>query len=175
MTEVLVKVVSVEGMMIDYRGGNMKKNDNKLGWLLLLSTVCVLPIGPVHADQISESLDQRFANHEIKVNDRLDHFREQLGITPAQKSSWDAYQNAIRRNMEDIHQQTTRESQHPTVTALEHFQRLSALKQEQLTDFSRVADAFSTLYATLDPAQKRIADEHFNQLRKQMLKRARGE
>lgn len=172
----MVASVLVGETMTDDREDNMNRNDKKHNGLVALAMAGVLVAsGPVHADGMGETLDQRFSNHEIKVNDRLGRFREELQITAAQQTAWDAYLGAIRRNMEDTHEQVVRENQHPPATAPEHFQRMMAMKQEQMADFKRVADTFDTLYATLTPAQKQVADEHFARMRAKMMKRAQGQ
>ncbi len=174
----LVKAASVlvVGTMTESLEEKMKKNDKKFRWWPALAVVGVLVAGmPAHADSMSDTMDQRFSDHEIKVNDRLGHFREDLQITAAQQTAWDAYLGAIRRNLEDTHEQAVRENQHPPASATDYFARMMTLKKEQMEDFKRIADSFGVLYATLDPVQKQVADEHFAQMRARMMKQAEGQ
>ena len=68
-----------------------------------------------------------------------------------------------------------RENQHPPASATDYFARMMTLKKEQMEDFKRIADSFGVLYATLDPVQKQVADEHFAQMRARMMKQAEGQ
>ncbi len=154
----------------------MNKNDyiTHKWWPALVMAAVLAMNGTAHADSMWETLDQRYANHESQVNDRMGRFREELGITAAQQAAWDDYQGAIRRNLEDAHEQTVRENQHPPVTAPEHFEHMIAMRQEQMQDFKRIANTFNALYDVLSPAQRQVADKHFSRMREQMLKRAEG-
>ena len=106
------------------------------------------------------------------VEQRLTTMHDQLQITDAQSSQWNAYAQTVRDNADKTQQAfKDRSGKLSTMHADEAMQSYADLAQMHADNMKKLASATSDLYAALSPEQKANADTLF---RNQALKRRGG-
>jgi hypothetical protein len=96
------------------------------------------------------------ANLPELVNIRLSQLEEDLQFTPAQMPLWKTYRERVQDMLEDI-RRGSRVSASET-TAPKRLDALADMARNRLTAVEDIVDAGKSLYASLTPAQKEIAD-----------------
>jgi periplasmic protein CpxP/Spy len=93
---------------------------------------------------------------------RIKYLHERLRITPAQEPLWAKVAEAMREDAkaaEPLIKQRLQSAEHGTaVDALNSYEKLGEV---QLDGLKKFIDAFSSLYSSLSPQQKKIADTLF--------------
>jgi len=98
------------------------------------------------------------------VENRITMLRTKLKITPDQSKAFDDFAQVMREaaNRMDSLLNSQAKSM-PTMTAVDHMKAYEAITQARADDMQREVPAFSRLYDTLTPAQKKAADESFRE------------
>lgn len=90
---------------------------------------------------------------------------QQLGITPAQDSAWNAFAQVMRDNAARFHDTIEqRRAKLATLSAPDNMQSYADLITQRAQDLQSLNMAFRTLYNGLSDAQKKTADTLFRQL-----------
>ncbi len=101
-------------------------------------------------------------NSAAQVDARLTHLRAQLAITPAERPQWDALAAVMRANattMQQVYRQRSAEVAH--MNAVQVLESYRAFARDHVAALDRLVPAFRQLYAVLSPAQRRTADDLF--------------
>jgi protein CpxP len=96
------------------------------------------------------------------VEKRIDMLRTKLKITPDQTKAFDDFAQVMRdaaNRMDSL--LNTQAKALPTMTAVDHMKAYGAITQARADDMQREIPAFSRLYDTLTPEQKKAADDSF--------------
>lgn len=97
-----------------------------------------------------------------EVQEQIDDLHEELGITDAQASQWNAYAQVMRDNAQNtgkaLHE---RHQKMESMNADESMKSYAQLAQLNADNMQKLSSAFSSLYAALSPEQKQTADELF--------------
>ncbi|GAA4474106.1 Spy/CpxP family protein refolding chaperone [Gluconacetobacter aggeris] len=89
---------------------------------------------------------------------------QQLGITPAQDSAWNAFAQVMRDNAARFHDTIEqRRAKLATLSAPDNMQSYADLITQRAQDLQSLNMAFRTLYNGLSDAQKKTADTLFRQ------------
>ncbi|MFW7268349.1 Spy/CpxP family protein refolding chaperone [Gluconacetobacter sp. Hr-1-5] len=89
---------------------------------------------------------------------------QQLGITTAQESAWNAFAQVMRDNAARFHDTIEqRRTKLPTLSAPDNMQSYADLITQRAQDLQALNMAFRTLYNGLSDAQKKDADVLFRQ------------
>jgi len=94
------------------------------------------------------------------VESHLTHLKTQLQITPAQEPAWQAFTTQVRQqaaSMQALHAQM----QDAAATAPERMAQHALAMQQRAAGMTAMSNALTTLYATLTPEQRAIADQRF--------------
>lgn len=94
------------------------------------------------------------------VDGRIAFLKAELGITDAQKAAWDAYADALRRNLQGM--QSMWQAMRTVFEASTPVERLDAhlgVMEGRLAALKEVKPALAGIYAVLSPEQKKKADE----------------
>jgi glutamine synthetase adenylyltransferase len=104
------------------------------------------------ADMHAETIDQRIAT-----------LHEELKITPAEESDWNAVATTMRENADAMEKLANKkESQSKQgMTAVEDLQTYSQFAQEHVDHLKKLTSVFETLYNAMPSEQKKVADEVF--------------
>lgn len=97
-----------------------------------------------------------------RVDVHIAHLRTQLGITAGETPQWDALASVMRDNAESMQRlyrrRTARIAHMDAMQILESYRSFARLHVAAL---DRLVPAFRHLYAVLTPAQRRTADDLF--------------
>jgi hypothetical protein len=94
------------------------------------------------------------------VNGRIAFLKAELGITEAQKAAWDAYADALKRNLQGMQGMwQTMQAVFEAKTPVERLDAHVAAMEGRLTALKDVKPALASLYAALNDEQKKKADE----------------
>jgi protein CpxP len=98
---------------------------------------------------------------------------DQLGITAEEQPQWDKFTEVMRSNAFDMrHAFTDRSSKLATMNAAENMQSFADMAKVHAANMDKASTAFQSLYATLSPQQKTVADTLFrNQAEKRAAKK----
>lgn len=129
------------------------------GPLLAQSTTMPAPTAPQNqaaagaTETKGESVEQRITN-----------LHTALKITAEQEASWKGVAQAMRENAASMDKLVAASRVTPTqnMTALEDLATYQKFAQAHVDGLKNLIAAFSTLYATMPAAQKKIADDVFN-------------
>jgi len=133
--------------------------------LLLLLTGALLA-GPVLAQTTAPAAAAAApappAKAHAVVEKRIEMLRTKLKITPDQTKAFDDFAQVMRdaSNRMDALLSTQAKAM-PTMNAVDHMKAYEAITQAHADDMQREVPAFSRLYDTLTPTQKKSADESF--------------
>jgi hypothetical protein len=91
---------------------------------------------------------------------RIAFIKAELAITDAQKSVWDAYATALRKNLESMQtMHNTMMSASSPATPVERLDLHISAMESRLQSLKEVKPALSALYAALSDDQKKTADD----------------
>ena len=91
---------------------------------------------------------------------RIAFIKAELAITDAQKSVWDAYATALRKNLESMQtMHKTTMSASSSATPVERLDLHISAMESRLQALKEVKPALSALYAALSDDQKKTADD----------------
>lgn len=97
-----------------------------------------------------------------EVEQQITDLHDELGITDAESTQWNAYAQVMRDNAKRTGQALhERHQKMESMSADESMKSYAQLAQLNADNMQKLSSAFSDLYATLSPAQKQIADELF--------------
>lgn len=94
-----------------------------------------------------------------RAGKRLEQFKAQLKITPAQEALWNDFANQIKSQAEKVRSQM-RDMMGKAKTAPEHMQAMLDMMRARLQAMTATQESFNKLYAALTPEQKAVADQH---------------
>jgi len=108
------------------------------------------------------------AEHQSFVETRLNAMHEELGITAAQSTQWDAFAQTMRDSAANTDAAYKgRADKLATLNADEAMKSYADLAQLHAENTQKLAAAFSTLYASFSDEQKQNADVMFRNQRAQ--------
>ncbi len=97
-----------------------------------------------------------------QVEQHIKQLHDNLHITASEEAQWDQFASVMRANASRISQAfQDRGARLTTMSAEENMQSYAQLAQVHATDMQRLASAFQSLYASLPPQQKKVADTLF--------------
>ena len=102
--------------------------------------------------------------HEARVEQRITYLHQQLKITPAQETQWNAFADAMRADAETmgkLYEQRMKGVE--SETALDNMHEYAQLTQAHADGAKKLAAAFEPLYSSLSPQQKQLADSTFRE------------
>ncbi len=97
-----------------------------------------------------------------KISSHIDKLRNELKITPAQQPQWHALAGVMRQNasqMNTLYQQRTRNAD--KMNAVQILKSYRDFTSIHLKALNQLIPVFTKFYAVLSPAQKKTADEMF--------------
>lgn len=100
--------------------------------------------------------------HAAKINAHIDRLRAELKITQAERPQWHTLATVMRRNathMETLYRQRSRNAD--TMNAVQILKAYRGFTRAHLKALDHLIPAFTKLYNVLSPAQKKTADELF--------------
>lgn len=110
----------------------------------------------------ASSADVRAAQHQQRVEERINWLHSQLKITPEQEPQWKAFADVMRSNgqtMAGLYKQ--RVEGESTRNALDDMKQYAQITQAHADDMQKLVSAFEPLYTSLSPEQKTLADQTF--------------
>ena len=97
-----------------------------------------------------------------EVEQQITDLHDELGITDAESTQWDAYTQVMRDNAKRTGEALRdRHKSMETMNADESMKSYAQLVQLNADNMQKLSTAFSALYAVLSPQQKQTADELF--------------
>jgi periplasmic protein CpxP/Spy len=106
-----------------------------------------------------------------EVEQQVTDLHDELAITDAESSQWDAYAQVMRDNAQRTGQALRdRHQKMESMSADDSMKSYAQIAQLNADNMQKLSSAFSALYAVLSPEQKQTADELF----KNRPPRARG-
>jgi protein CpxP len=97
-----------------------------------------------------------------EVEQQINDLHEELGITDAESSQWNAYAQVMRDNAQNtgkaLHE---RHQKMESMSADDSMKSYAQLAQLNADNMQKLSSAFTSLYAVLSPEQKQTADELF--------------
>lgn len=135
---------------------------------VLGASVAIAGVSPAFAQTTSAtppaitSSSAAATGHASKINSHIDRLRAELKITPAERPQWHALATVMRRNathMETLYRQRSRNAD--TMNAVQILKAYRGFSRAHLKALDHLIPAFTKLYHVLSPAQKKTADELF--------------
>jgi periplasmic protein CpxP/Spy len=98
------------------------------------------------------------------VEQRIADLHSRLLITHAQQPKWARFAAVMRSNAKQLDEAYQRRAEKlDSMNALENMESYAQIERSRVNDVERLVPAFRTLYASLSPQQKRMADELFRE------------
>jgi periplasmic protein CpxP/Spy len=98
------------------------------------------------------------------VERRIAVLRSSLKITPAETQTFNDFAQVMRDNASQMDTlMAQRQQAVGTMTAVDAMKSYQAVAQQHLDDMQKLVPAFATLYDSLSPEQKKLADRDFQQ------------
>jgi periplasmic protein CpxP/Spy len=138
------------------QGATMKKTFIVLAAALSMSGAFAQTAAPAKAPEA------RAAQHEQRIEDRINYLHSALKITPDQETLWKAFADQMRSNgqsMADLYKQ--RAESEGTRNALDDMKQYAQISQAHAEDMQKLVAAFEPLYTAFSPEQKALADQTF--------------
>ena len=117
--------------------------------------------------------EQRAAMMQRFHAERMELLEARLKLKPEQQAAWkaflgtqDAHHDAMRKNWQDMRDKDE--------TALAHFEERIQGMEQHLASMKTMAKAAGDLYASLDPTQKKVADDFFTDRPMHRMMRGQG-
>ncbi len=101
-----------------------------------------------------------------KVEARITQLHKELKITPAQESEWNTVAQDMRDNaqkMSSLIEERSSEAKGKHMTAVENLKSYEEIAEAHVDGLKKIAPDFDKLYDSMTPAQKKTADNIFNQ------------
>ena len=126
-------------------------------------------LAPAHAESNGNGIMRRngsghapgfFHGAQAATRALLAVLHERLAITSAQEAAWQAFADAVVAQAADADAAAQAAAPANAVDALN---LQASVLHKQADDASTVAQAFTTLYAQLTPAQRAVVDSYFHQ------------
>jgi chromosome segregation ATPase len=136
-------------------------------YALLGAIMMAVPLAPALA-QSNNAMSQHQARaeaHEQSVDQRISTLHEQLKITPAEETKWDAVAQTMRDNAADMEKLAASKASQSQegMTAVEDLQTYMQFAQAHVDGLKKLTASFQALYDSMPDSQKKIADEVFQQ------------
>jgi hypothetical protein len=101
-------------------------------------------------------------SREAKVEERIADMHATLRITKTEEQQWDQFAQVMLDNAQAMDAVVTKDAANTaTATAEQSLQSYAEITQQHAQNVQKLSTAFSTLYASLAPDQKKSADEMF--------------
>jgi hypothetical protein len=103
---------------------------------------------------------------DVAVEKRIAYLHTQMKITPDEEKAFDSFAAVMRANaarMDSVIQQ--QRSQPANGTAVDQLNAYAAMAQTHAQNMQQLSSAFATLYDSLTPQQKKLADQDFRHFR----------
>jgi periplasmic protein CpxP/Spy len=115
---------------------------------------------PASASSSSAGTDTAAA--QARVEAHIKQLHAQLHITAAEDPQWKAFADVMRENAQAIGDAAAqRVQQLPTMTAVQDLQSFEQLTEAHVQRLQKLIPAFETLYDSMSPQQKQLADRVF--------------
>jgi len=99
---------------------------------------------------------------EAKLDAHIASMHDQLSITPAQETQWNAFAQVMRDNAASMHAAIeARGAKMGDMNAADNMQSYAELAHVHADNMEKLATSFQTLYASLSDQQKQAADMVF--------------
>jgi protein CpxP len=110
---------------------------------------------------------------QAKLEQHNKRLHDQLAITAEQQPQWDKFTEVMRSNAFDMRRTAAQRTEKlATLNAAENMQSYADLAKVHAANMDKASTAFQSLYATLSPQQKAVADKLFrNQAEKRAAKK----
>jgi Spy/CpxP family protein refolding chaperone len=144
----------------------MKKTLVALAASFAFSAAFAQSSAPAATSTPASSAAERGQAREARVEERIAYLHSQLQITSAQEDQWNKFADVMRDNgktIGDLYRQ--RMEQSATTSAIDDMKQYEQITQAQADGTKRLVEAFEPLYASLSPAQKKLADASFHESR----------
>ena len=138
-----------------------------MGALLLGSPLAAYAQSDTGGDSKMAARASTAEEHEDTINQRITTLHEELKITPAEETDWQAVAQTMRDNaaaMEKMASDKASQSQQG-MTAVQDLQTYADFAQAHVAHLQKLTAAFSTLYNAMPDDQKKLADQVFAQSR----------
>lgn len=99
------------------------------------------------------------------IDEHIKRLHDELKITPAQEQQWDAVAQVMRGNAEAMHTAIEQRRQAKNLSAVEDLKAYESITEVHAQGLQKLIPAFQTLYDTMSPDQKKIADTTFSRTR----------
>jgi hypothetical protein len=106
---------------------------------------------------------------DAQVEARITQLHKQLKITKDQESDWNAVAQDMRDNARAMSTDLSARSS-KTMNAADNLKSYAKIADTYADGLKKIAPDFATLYDKMSPAQKKIADQAFNQRINQKVK-----
>ena len=138
---------------------------------LSVMAVAALPVRA--ADQMDQAQAAPAHHHHMAtaetVETRIQHLHDKLKITEAQSAQWAAVAQVMRdNNTANKELIASKRQNEATMTAVEDLQAYAQVAEAHAQGVKKLATVFETLYDTMSPEQKAVADEVFRAHKREM-------
>jgi protein CpxP len=104
----------------------------------------------------------RMAQRMDEVEQQISDYHDELGITDAESTQWNAYTQVMRDNAKSVGEALRdRHKNMESMNADQSMQSYAKIAQLNADNMQKLSSAFTSLYAVLSPEQKQTADELF--------------
>jgi len=114
------------------------------------------------ATAAASKVEARAAQHQQRVEERINYLHSALKITADQEPQWKTFADVMRSNgatMADLYKQRMEgEAQR---NALDDMKQYAQIAQTHADDMQKLVTAFEPLYNSFSPEQKKLADTTF--------------
>ncbi len=112
----------------------------------------------------SAAAQDHAAKREARVEQRIAYLHTQLKITAAQEPQWKTFADVMRSNAQNMSRLFVQRTQaEQTQSALDNMKQYAEIAQAHADDMKQLVDAFTPLYDSFSPEQKKVADTTFRQ------------
>ncbi|WP_338524379.1 Spy/CpxP family protein refolding chaperone [Pseudomonas batumici] len=120
------------------------------------------------SDAVAQAAARHAKKHADFVEKRVNELHAKLKITDQQSAQWEAYAKTMRDNANATDKAFLDRAQKlSSLNADDAMQSYAKLAQMHADNMQKLATAFSALYGTLSPVQKKTADKLFRNEREE--------
>jgi hypothetical protein len=133
--------------------------------LLFGAVLLTSPLAPALAQSNSamSAHEASATQHEDTIDQRISTLHEELKITPAEESDWQAVATTMRDNAAAMERLASdKAASAKSMTAVEDLQTYQQFAEAHVEHLKKLTAAFETLYNTMPAEQKKIADQVFD-------------
>jgi hypothetical protein len=98
---------------------------------------------------------------EAKLDAHIKSLHDELKITASEEPQWNAFATVMRENDANLHQAFAARANVASMTAEQNMATYANIAATHAEDMQKLSAAFSTLYDSFPDAQKKIADQVF--------------